>query len=425
MSNNILINRNFTLIWIGQLISQIGDKFYAIALAWWILQKSNSPSIMGLFMAASVLPGLLLGPVAGGLIDRGNRKTIMVAADFLRGALVLAAALLSCRGSLQIWHIFGVGVIISMATAFFNPTVATVLPRIVPPDNLTRANALSQLVSGFTTVLGPIAGAGVMAFAGLGAVFLTNGVSFFVSGGLIMLLDRNLRPLRRAEAGLAADIGAGLHFVIKSRKVLIILMVICLAHLYVGSLAVAMPFLARQLAGKGVRNLGLLETAIGAGMMLSALALNRKKRQHIGDAWLFTAMMLMGVSLIVASLIIALGVDAVAPFMGLTALVGLAVAVASVYWQSLLQANVPNAMAGRVFSIAGTLGNATLPMAYMVFGILLGSFSLSAILGFCGAGLVTVCYILGRIFGKASWAAPSLLPTDPDPYGEHGHHPSV
>jgi MFS transporter, DHA3 family, macrolide efflux protein len=102
-----MINRNFTLLWLGKIISQLGDKFYAIALAWWILQKTNSPSIMGLFLLTSVLPGILLGFFAGALTDRWKRKTMLVVTDIIRGCLVLIISYMSMNNALEIWHVFG------------------------------------------------------------------------------------------------------------------------------------------------------------------------------------------------------------------------------------------------------------------------------------------------------------------------------
>ena len=189
-----LLNRNFSLIWTGQFISQIGDRFYGIALAWWILAKTDSPSIMGFYMMASALPGLAIVPLAGSFVDRWNRRTILVTMDLIRGGAVLAVALLSAAGSLLLGHVFAAGVVISLASAFFNPAAAAMLPRLVEGPDLPRANALNQLISGTSMVLGPAAGAAAIGLAGYTAVFLLNGVSFLISGALIVLLRAGFRP---------------------------------------------------------------------------------------------------------------------------------------------------------------------------------------------------------------------------------------
>jgi MFS family permease len=105
MKHNILINRNFALLWSGKIISQIGDKFYALALAWWILQHTGSPGIMGFFLLVSVLPGLLLGLFAGAVVDRLNRRNVLIITDLLRGFLVLTVVLLSFLQALTVWQV--------------------------------------------------------------------------------------------------------------------------------------------------------------------------------------------------------------------------------------------------------------------------------------------------------------------------------
>jgi len=152
----IWLNRDFSLLWTGQLISQIGDKFYAIALAWWILTKTGSPAIMGLYLVASALPGLVLGPLAGGCTDRWNRKTVLIAMDLLRAAIILGVTILATAGNLQIWHLFTAAVIVSLASAFFSPAASAALPQIVSGDEIPKANAMNQLISGSTTVIGPL-----------------------------------------------------------------------------------------------------------------------------------------------------------------------------------------------------------------------------------------------------------------------------
>ena len=153
-----MINKNFAFLWLGKIVSQLGDKFYAIALAWWILQKTNSPSIMGFFLLISVLPGILLGFLTGALTDRWQRKTMLVVTDIIRGCLVLDIAYLSMANTLEIWHVFLIGFCLSLATAFFEPAVQAIIPEIVEKENLTKANGMSQMVGGICTVAGPLLG---------------------------------------------------------------------------------------------------------------------------------------------------------------------------------------------------------------------------------------------------------------------------
>jgi MFS family permease len=183
----VLSNRNFTRIWSGQIVSQTGDKFYAIALAVWIVEKTGSPALMAALLIASTVPGLIMGPFAGALVDRWNRKTVMIAADVLRAAVAAGVAILAALGILQVWEVAGAAVAISTASAFFSPALSASLPGVVGDEKLGEANSLSQLGGGVTNVLGPACGAIVLSFLGYPAVYAVNAASFVVSACLVAL----------------------------------------------------------------------------------------------------------------------------------------------------------------------------------------------------------------------------------------------
>ncbi len=396
------MERDFTLLWIGQFISQIGDKFYAIALAWWVLERTKSPWMMGMLMTASVLPGLIVGPLAGGCIDRWNRKRILVLTDIIRGVSVFGVAVLAGLGQLRIEYIFGVAVIISVAAAFFNPTVAAVIPQLVPKEQLARANSLSQLIDGVTKVMGPLAGALVVGWLGFTPVFMINGLSFLIAAGLTVLMKRALAPTGPTGRTITADVQSGLRFIVNNNQVRVVLIIIGLAHLNVGGLAVIVPMLAKGLSGSGITNLGLLEMMVGAGMIAGSLLFGLQKRRTVGGHWLFGAMTVMGSSFLIIGAGLGNKVTAVGPFMVLMTLIGGSIAVASIYWTAILQSNVPNEMAGRVFSIAVTLGNTTLPVAYGLYGGLLSFAPIAVVLGTSGVGLILITLLLGVLYRRSS-----------------------
>jgi MFS family permease len=388
----LFISRNFFLLWSGQVVSQIGDSFYMIALAWWLLEKTGSTAAMGLFLVASTLPEMLLGPFAGGFADRFNRKVIIVAADILRGLVVLTVTLLQVLDALAVWHCFVAAVLLSIGTAFFNPTLMAVIPQVVERDELPRANALSQMVSGGAKVLGPVAGAAFVSIAGYGPVFLVNALSYLVSAlleGFLSLPDGSTMKEEKMLQGLKE----GIRFILRSREVLVIILVIALVHVFFGSLSVSAPFLARSLNGNGVQNLGYLEGMIGGGMVLGAVLIHLKKANSRSCS-LFTAVVVAGLCFVTLGIINSTGLKDKLPYLAVFLLIGFSVATASVYWRSLLQVQVPNEMAGRVFGVCTTVANLSLPLSFGTFGALLTHFSIAVTLTSCGTGLVAAALIL-------------------------------
>jgi MFS family permease len=416
MTNRFFINRNFNLLWSANFISQTGDAFYAIALAWMVLERTRSPATMGLFLVASYLPGFLISPWVGAIIDRSARRRILVLADFTRGAVVGLASILVRLGHLQLWQILGVAVLLSIASAFFNPTARVVIPRIVPDDQLLPANSSMQFISGATSVAGPLLGAVLLASIGYFGAFLFNAVSFFLSGSLILLVRGPLDPGRSGPARSGeGGIRSGFRFIAGNPRLLVILAIIFGVHLFFGSLGVVLPFLANGLAGKGILNLGTLEAALGAGLVAGSVALNLRNREPRASA-LFKVIALLGIGILTIGAYQVFGIATPRAYAGSFVAIGVCVSMASVHWTTLMQRAVPDRIAGTVFAVASALGNIALPLAYGSFGLVLSAVSLGPVLIACGSTILAIGLVAGTVYAACPWKAiepaPPLMPPD-------------
>ncbi len=388
-----MINKNFTLIWTGKSISQLGDKFYSIALAWWILQKTDSPSIMGTFLLVSVLPGLILGFFAGVLADRLSRKTILIVTDTLRGFLVLTISFLAMFGVIEVWHVFVIGMCLSLATAFFDPAIQAIIPEIVEKEDLTRANAMSQMVSGVCTVAGPLLGAVSVSFFGLTAVFMANSVSYFISTILTSFVSRpKVTANYSNKNNYISDIKEGIRFIKNQKNIIFVLKIIALTHIFVGCLTVSLPFLANSLTGIGVNNLGYLEAAMGTGVIGSSIIIKSVRKNIKNEFTLVKFIALMGISFGLISTFKFIGINTTYIYLVIMVIVGSCIAFASVFWLTLLQNSTPSNMTGRVFSVSSLIGNTSLPIAYSIFGVLLNISSISVLMAISGGGLLILCF---------------------------------
>lgn len=390
-----MINKNFTFLWLGKIVSQLGDKFYAIALAWWILQKTQSPSIMGFFLLVSLLPGIILGFFAGALTDRWHRKTLLVVTDIIRGCLVLVISFLSMVNALEIWHAFFIGLCLSLATAFFEPAIQTIIPEIVEEENLTKANGMSQMVSGICTVAGPLLGAFAVSVFGLTWVFFVNSISYFVSSFLacFIIINKAYRNHGKKK-NIWNDMHEGICFIKRQRRITFVLKIIAIAHFFVGNLTVSLPFLANGLEGSGVNNLGYLEMMIGAGLVAGSLFMSIKNKASVNERTLVSFILAMGFCFIAISISQFLKIQTLYVYMLIMMVIGACIAFASVFWQSLLQSYTPGHMTGRVFSISTLVGNTSLPVAYGIFGILLNLSSIYIVMAACGACLIVLSSLI-------------------------------
>lgn len=383
-----LINRNFGLLWFGQLISQLGDKAYNIVLMWWLFEKTKSSFFVSSFLIASMLPELIFGPVAGVYIDRWNKKYILVISDFVRGVVVLTLAVLCQLNFLEIWHIYMAALSISLCSALFNPTTMSVIPIIVEKSKLQRANALSQMVAGAMAIIGPLLGASSVVLVGYVGVLLFNGLSYIISGvGESFLGIRTIEtPTKQSTF---ASLMQGLHYIRVDVRMSVVVVVIAIVHVFVGSIVVIMPFVANLLGENGINNLGVLQSAIGVGMIVGAMYTSKYIHKNFNELYLFYAIACMGLGILALGALLLIHTSLLALYIMTCTMIGMCVAVASVFWRTIAQICVPAEMTGRVFSAFSTIGNISLPISMGIFGVLL-NYVIPGLLFFLAGGCLMV-----------------------------------
>ncbi|MCP4672415.1 MAG: MFS transporter, partial [Desulfobacula sp.] len=176
-----MINRNFFYLLTGQFISQIGDKFHMIALAFWVLKSTGSSAKMGAVLAASLIPSLIFGLVSGAFIDRYNRKFIIIGTDLIRGIIIFIFALLFYFKITNFSIILLMQILLSINAAFFDPAIPSVIPQIVDKKDLASANSKHQFVNGFSTIAGAFLGGICIGIFGYLWIFVINAISFLLS----------------------------------------------------------------------------------------------------------------------------------------------------------------------------------------------------------------------------------------------------
>lgn len=193
-------NRNVRLLWLAQIVSELGDWFYSVAIFSFILTLTGSAQLVSLAFVMQVLPVCIAGPAAGVINDRINRKKVMIFADWSRAAIVLSMLFVKSRGMLPL--LFVLLFLESVCWAMFEPGQRAVIPNITKPVETPIANALSAATWSINFALG--AGIGGLAAVWLGrdAVFILNSLSFVASALLITRMRftephaENLPPLR-------------------------------------------------------------------------------------------------------------------------------------------------------------------------------------------------------------------------------------
>ncbi|PYR60041.1 MAG: MFS transporter [Acidobacteria bacterium] len=358
-------NRNFRLLFIGQTISQLGDWFNAVAVFALLLDLTGSATAVAWMMIVQILPIALVAPVSGVVVDRMDRRKLMIAADVVRGCLILG--LLLVREADQVWIAYVVMALTVAAAAFFEPARTAIIPSFTTAEELLPANALSSATWSAMLAIGASVGGVVTAIAGRNVAFAINAASFFVSAFFIGRTRYRPSHVATRPSGTSAlsaymDLIEGLRYMRRHSHVAALMFVKAGWGLAGGVLLLLTIFGQRifPVAGSTAAGIGVLYGARGVGAGLGPIALRwilgqspRTLRRVIGPAYF-----------IVAVFYVAL---AGAPTLSVAALSVLCAHVGgSILWvfsTVLLQMEVPDRFRGRVFAAELALVSLTMSVS--------------------------------------------------------------
>nr|WSX48681.1 MFS transporter [Streptomyces sp. NBC_00974] len=361
--------RGFRLLLAGQLSSTVGDYCYAVALPWLILSGDGGPVLLGTVLACYGIPRVVTIPLGGVVADRFGGRPVMLIADMVRALAVGFLAVVTFNGTPTLAQLAPVAVILGASSGVFIPSSYTLLPALLPKDDLGRGNALSTMVNQIGGLLGPTAGGLLVAGFGAGPALAVDAVSFLVSAVVLLRMRTGADAApgtAGARAGAAPGKGAaGPSFVelLRNGRLLHVVLVVALVCnlAFNGTIEVALPGLAHE--RMGATGYGVLLTCLSLGGLAGSL-LAARVRTVTSPAYLFAGLaVVMGVAL------------AAVPYAG--GLVGAAVSIC-VYavasgWQNIvavtmLQVWTPPALIGRVMSLVMLAVMGTFPISVAVAG---------------------------------------------------------
>ncbi len=346
-------NRNFRLLYIGQTISQLGDWFNAVAVYALLLDLTGSATAVAWMMIVQFLPVAIVGPIAGVVVDRVDRRRLMIASDVLRGCLILG--LLLVRRAEHVWIAYVVMALTVAASAFFEPARTATIPNITSDEELLPANALAAATWSAMLALGASLGGVVTAVAGRNVAFLINAASFFWSASFIVRTRYHSTPADRpppsgiAELTGLTDLIEGVRYV-RQRSHVAALMCVKAGWGLAGGVLLLLTVFGQRVfpVGSGsAAGIGVLYGARGVGAGLGPIALRwilgqqpKTLRRTIGPAFFTVGAFYMAL--------------AGAPALAVAAMCVLCAHIGgSILWvfsTVLLQLEVPDRFRGRVFA---------------------------------------------------------------------------
>jgi len=394
---SIFQNKNITLLWLGQVVSQSGDSIYQIGLLWITLELSGSESMTGLVAMSAYLPAVILSVLAGAIADSGDKKKIMLTADLFRFLIVLIIPIAFGYGILTPLFLginaFGVAI----AATFFNPSRDSLIPFIVPKEGLLRANSLVQTSWQFALLFGPAVAGVLLHFVGKINLFAVDAFFYLASFSLIFFIrPQIIKKDNVSEVGVSfADIREGIAYAFRHSVILPLLLLTIADNIFImGPAIVGTPVFVKVILGRGAESYALIQGCYAVGMLLGTAIVIYFGGKFNKGSILLVGMILDGITYIpmyFVNSMVALEIVIVVH--------SLSIPLLTVVRASLIQDIVPPRLIGRVFALMNiaVVGMTAISSGLSGFAMeLVGPQMLFLIIGI-GGGL---CGVIGWIFAK-------------------------
>ena len=407
MSKNLL-NRNFVLLWQGQLVSQLGNQAFLLATMYWLMTATGSASLMGLFMMASTLPMVLLGPVGGTFADWFPRRRILILSDLLSGISVLSLAALMYFApdalNLTLVWVFVVGILGGIIRAFFQPAISAAIPDLVPPEKLSTANSMNQFSTQIAGLLGQGLGGVLYRLLGAPLLFLFDGITYLFSALSEVFIHiphtrtETRQRLSEAITAFRRDTLEGFRYVWGRTGMRNLVLIASVHNFLAMPILVLLPFYVELNLNGGPEWYGFLLGGFSAGAVLGyvlagSLNLSGEARSRVIILCLAGAGATLGTLGLVAIKGLALL---------LIVVTGVQSGMINIFVLTLIQSTTPTELRGRTMAFVVVIAAGIAPLGMALGGFLgdLTSKNMPLIYVICGgtAALLTLIGALNRAF---------------------------
>ena len=373
-------NRNFSLLWVGQLVSLLGEKIHQVALGFLVLRATGSPVEVGITFAATALPNIVFGPLAGALVDRWDRRLTMMMCDFVRAALVLAVPFAIM---VHVGLVYLAAFLIATVTLLFRPAKTAIIPEIVEDRDLVPANSASSFADGVADLIGlPLAGIIVASLGSLELAFALDAGTYVVSGLLIAFMATRRSEVETAPFSIGAiwsEMVEGWRFLRRQAELFSNTVFSTVAQLAVGAeIVVTFPY-AQDVIQRGTfsaeETYAFILAAIAAGSVVAGLLFGAIGERAPKGIVVIIGFIGMGTSLALAGV-----VDQLWQAMVLFFVVGLTNMLFIIPTITLFQQRTPGRLMGRVVSSRQALVFGAIALSMGLSGVLAEAIGPSAVL---------------------------------------------
>ncbi len=332
-------------------------------------EKTGSATVLAMATFVALLPSVILGPFAGALVDRLNRKAIMIISDTAVALATFALVVLFHLGIAQIWHIYVALFVRSLCGSFQYPAMQASTSLMVPREHFARLGGINQAMNGVITIVSPPLGALLMSVMTMQAVLAIDLVTAAIAISLLALFVRVPQPPRSqtaealTPARVLADVRNGLKYAVGWSGLFKLMVMASLINMLASPAFSLLPLMVTKIYGKGAAEVAWLESALGLGIVAGGLLLGLWGGFKRKTATTLTGLIGMGVGITVLGLT---DRNTYLLAVGMMGLVGLMNALANGALGAIMQTKIPPEMQGRIFTVIGSLASAASPLGMLL-----------------------------------------------------------
>jgi MFS transporter, DHA3 family, macrolide efflux protein len=265
----------FITIWLGQIVSVLASSMSHFALSIWMYQETQSATAMGLMQVFFITPFLIMSPFAGVMVDRYNRKLMMMISDFTAFLATAGVLILIATGRLEFWHLYIAAALNGIGNTFQWPAYSAAISTMIPKNQLGRANGLMSLMEAGPGVLAPLMAGALLPVVGLTGLLTLDVVTFFFAIGALLIVHipqpRQTEEGKRAQGSILKEAAFGFRYIFARPSLLGLQLIFFFANLFQGiSMVVFAPMVLAR-TDQNTTIFGSVQTAAAAGMVAGGI----------------------------------------------------------------------------------------------------------------------------------------------------------
>jgi len=361
----------FYTIWVGQFFSLLGTGMTRFALTLWAWELTGSATALAFVAFFSFLPGVVFSPIAGALVDRWDRKLVMMMSDLAAGIGTILLLILSLNGVLVLWHVYLIAFVAGAFESFQFPAYSAAITTMVKKEQYARTSAMLGIANSASGIFAPIAAAALYGIFRLDGILAIDIVTFLIAYGTLLFVK--IPAVKRSEEGVASrssfwqELSYGFRFIWERKSLFWLQTSFFFANFVFGMAIVLTNPMILARTGNNEAILGIVSACLGLGGLIGGIAMSAhggfKERRVRGVLWGFTASGLLG------SMILGMGQNLVFWIFGAFA-TSLFLSPINASNQAIWQSKVPPDVQGKVFAARRVIAAISSPLAMIIGGLM-------------------------------------------------------